>query len=189
MCLHAFELLYKMLPRRTELSSYHRKGSNLQPIHLLSTLSLALLERRAASVAWHSYSESSDKSAWEISKLYWPMSRARRTRYLGHAVGHTHTHRLQLDHVGWETANGNPPPVIHTLGISALGCIILWFICRFRKWTSALRFKNSAPPGKQNDCWHERRLTGLSHHNSVSFNTMCSGRYSSSSFWVTSVRE
>lgn len=56
---------------------------------LLSTLSLALLERRAASVAWHSYRESSDSWALEISRLYWPMSRERSTRYLGQAAGDT----------------------------------------------------------------------------------------------------
>lgn len=64
---------------------------------LLSTLSLALLERRAASVAWHSYRESSDSWALEISRLYWPMSRERSTRYLGQAAGDTQQVFSQTD--------------------------------------------------------------------------------------------
>lgn len=89
----------------------------LQPVHLLSTLSLALLERRAASVAWHSYRESSDSSALEISKLYWPMSRARITRYLGHAAGDT---QQVYSLIHGETSSLMLPFVIHALVLASL---------------------------------------------------------------------
>ncbi|KAG7261579.1 hypothetical protein CRUP_017220 [Coryphaenoides rupestris] len=65
--------------------TWTKKGSSMVRRNSLSTLSLALRERSAASVAWHSYSESSDSSEWEISRLYWPMSITRSTRYLGQA--------------------------------------------------------------------------------------------------------
>lgn len=72
---------------------------------LLSTLSLALLERRAASVAWHSYRESSDSWALEISRLYWPMSRERSTRYLGQAAGDTFRTSVKMDDEGEKNSN------------------------------------------------------------------------------------
>lgn len=56
--------------------------------NILRTVSLALLDLRAASGAWHSYRESSDRSADRISRLYWPNSCTRRTRYLGQAAPH-----------------------------------------------------------------------------------------------------
>lgn len=61
-------------------------------VYSLRTVSLALLDLRAASVAWHSYSESSVKSADVISRLYCPTSRIRKTRYRGHAETHTPLH-------------------------------------------------------------------------------------------------
>lgn len=64
----------------------------LRQTNILRTVSLALLDLRAASGAWHSYRESSDRSADRISRLYWPNSCTRNTRYLGQAGTHTGTH-------------------------------------------------------------------------------------------------